>query len=325
MRAAGHGSPAVLARNESASHWDMSIFWRYEAAIIGTIAAIVIGWILHRVGDKLIQHSAGDAPEHYRKRQFLNTALTVAVVVCVIVLWGRHFQAKGTFFGLVAAGLTVALKEPLLSIAGRIAVFAGHMYAVGDRIEVNKLSGDVIDIGFFYTRMMEIGNWIGGDQYTGRIIQFANAEIFGHPVFNYTRNFAYIWDEVELPITYDSNSAVASQILLDVGSEYTKEFLEGAQASVEQMQRYFLVSNFELKPQVYMKVDSNYVHLTMRYLVEPKKRRNAQTFIYTEVFKRIQGRKDIQIGSDTMSVTVQAAKGQELPAELTPKGGEQAA
>lgn len=77
------------------------------------------------------------------------------------------------------------------------------------------------------------------------------------------------------------------------------------------MQRYFLVGNFELKPQVYMKVDSNYVHLTMRYLVDPKRRRNAQTFIYTEVFKRVQQHvPDIQIGSDTMSVTVQAPPGQ---------------
>lgn len=198
----------------------MSVFWKYEAAIIGTVVSILLAWLVKRIGEAVINRRVTDnVPERYRRRHFLTTFVTVAAAICIVVLWARYFQTKGTFFGLLAAGLTVALKEPILSIAARVAIFAGHIYGVGDRIEVNGMSGDVIDVGFFYTRMMEIGSWIGGDQYSGRITQFANAEVFGNPVFNYTRNFAYIWDEVMLPITYDSDSAVASKILLDVGSE----------------------------------------------------------------------------------------------------------
>lgn len=164
--------------------------------------------------------------------------------------------------------------------------------------------------------MMEIGNWISGDQYSGRIVQFANAQIFGTAVFNYTRSFAYIWDEVKLPITYASNFQEATRIMLDTGSKYTQDFLAGAQQNLERMRGYFLVSNFELKPQVYLAFDSNYVTLTMRYLVERKKRRSARNFLFAQILKDIQTRTDISFGSNTMEVAVAPSRPEALPKNM---------
>ncbi len=282
-------------------------YLHYPVSVIGTVVTIVVAVLIWYVGTSYIDRYVHDQREHYRRKNFLSTILIVAAGVAIAILWARLFHNRGTFFGLVGAGVAVALREPLLSIVSRLAIFAGHIYTAGDRIEVEKMSGDVIDIGFFYTRLMEIGNWLGGDQVTGRIVQISNAQVFGKPVFNYTRNFAYIWDEVCLPITYDSNMQEATKILLDVGGEYTKDFLQGARQEMDQMQRYFLVPKFELDPQVYVKITSNWLQLTMRYLVEPKKRRAASSFIYGEVFKRVQQRKDIQIASETMDLTVRRA------------------
>lgn len=294
-------------------------YLHYPVAILGTIAAFVLAWIVHLLGDRIIEHRQMDARERYRERSILSTVLFVLVAVAIVVLWARLLERRGTFLGLLGAGLAIALREPLLSIAGRIAIFVGKMYAVGDRIEINKLTGDVIDVGFFYTRMMELGNWIGGDQASGRTVQFANAGIFGTPVFNYTQSFAYIWDEITMPITYHSNIKAMTEILLDVGGSYTRDFLQGAQAQLEEMKRYFLVGNVELKPQVYMAITSNWVELKMRYVVEPKKRRQAQTYLYAHVFDRIQGRDDISIASETMDLTVHRG----APAD-TEKGADQA-
>jgi len=277
---------------------------KYPVAIIGTVAAILLAWIIHTLGRKYLDAHVRDAKEHYRKLTFLSTTLVVLALAAIIILWARPMQHTGTFLGLIGAGVAVALRDPLLSVAGRIAIFAGNMYSVGDRIEINKMTGDIIDVGFFYTRMMEVGNWIGGDQVTGRLVQFSNSRVFGHAVFNYTQNFAYIWDEVKIPITYESNMQDTTRILLDVGGEYTQEFLKGARTQLEQMRRYFLVPEFELEPQVYVKVTSNWIELTMRYVVDPKKRRSASSFIYTEVFSRMQGRKDITIASETMDLSV---------------------
>jgi small-conductance mechanosensitive channel len=152
--------------------------------------------------------------------------------------------------------------------------------------------------------MMEIGNWISGDQYSGRTIQFANAQVFGTPVFNYTRTFGYIWDEVTIPVTYSSNVKALSDILKDVGGEYTQEFLQGAQQQIERMQRYFMVPRFEVDPDVYIKVTDNYIQVTLRYIVDPKQRRKAASFIYAEAFRRMRERDDVQIGSTTMDLTV---------------------
>ncbi|HZQ25031.1 MAG TPA: mechanosensitive ion channel family protein [Terriglobales bacterium] len=283
-----------------------SMSWlHYPVAIVGTISVIVLALIAHFVARSYINRHTRDPKEHYRKRQFFNTLLTLAAIVTLAILWARPMRHGGTFLGLIGAGIAVALRDPLLSVAGRIAIFAGHMYTVGDRIQLKDMSGDVIDVGFFYTRMMEIGNWIGGDQVSGRIVQIPNSQVFGTAIFNYTQNFNYIWDEVMLPITFSSNLEEASKILTSVGGQYTKEFLKGAQEQMERMRQYFLVPEFELKPNIYVVVTSNWLQLTMRYVVEPKQRRSASSFIYTEVFKRVQEREDIQIASETMDLTIQ--------------------
>jgi small-conductance mechanosensitive channel len=293
----------------------MDWIWQHPVAVWGTVAVLVVGWLAKIIGDKLIDAYVTDPRRHYRLRQLLTTLITLLGAALIGIFWARLLQKTSTFLGLVAAGLAIALREPLLSVAARVAVFAGRIYVVGDRIEIDKMSGDVIDIGFVYTRIMEIGNWISGDQYTGRILQFPNNKIFGAAVFNYTKAFHYVWDEAQLAITYDSNMKAATDILLEVGNNYTREFLEGAERQVHQMQRYFAVETFELKPQVYVKVTTNWVGLTMRYIVHPKKRRVASTYIYREIFDRIFQRDDIQIGSDTMNITVEQAKSERKEAE----------
>lgn len=288
----------------------------HEVEILGTVGTLVLAWLVSFLGRKIID--ARDLPpkEHYRVYRLLNSAILVIAVAALIAFWSKIFAHKGQFWGLIGAGLAISLREPLLSIAGRIAIFASHMYTGGDRIEINKLSGDVIDVGFFYTRMMEIGNWISGDQYSGRLIQFANAQVFGTPVFNYTRTFGYIWDEVRFPVTYASNVKALSDILKSVGREYTQEFLKGAQKQIEKMQRYFMVPRFEVEPDVYLKVTDNYIDVTLRYLVDPRQRRKASSFIYAEAFRQMRERHDIEMGSTTMDVTVH-------PPDSDEKGDEQ--
>jgi small-conductance mechanosensitive channel len=158
----------------------------YPTAIIGTFAVIVAAIMIDVIADRVIRNRNPDARDRYRKRQTLTTMTVVLALIAIVVLWARLLQHTGTFLGLVAGGLAIALKEPLLAIAGRVAILGGGLYSVGDRIEVDKVTGDVIDVGFFYTRMMELGNWIAGDQASGRIVQFSNSKLFGDTVvYNY--------------------------------------------------------------------------------------------------------------------------------------------
>jgi small-conductance mechanosensitive channel len=282
-------------------------FIPHPVSVLGTIGVLVVGAIVLSVGHKILSSRSNNPKEDYRRQRLLSTFVVVIGAIIIVALWSRLFQHTSTFLGLIGAGLAVALREPLLSIAGRIAIFVGHMYTAGDRIEINKMSGDVIDVGFFYTRMMEIGNWIGGDQYSGRMIQFANAQVFGTAVFNYTRNFAYVWDEIKLPVTYGSDIQEARDLLKSAGGEYTREFMAGAEAQIEKMERVFRVPRFEVEPVVYMKVTDNWIELTLRYLVDPHKRRAASSYIFETIFKEIKQRDNIEIASSTMNLTIQNA------------------
>lgn len=276
----------------------------YPVATIGTAIVLVAAFLLDRMGVALLRRRGGSPQEKYMRRTNLGLLTTLGAVLVLIFLWARLFQNKGTFFGLLGAGVALALREPLLSIAGRLSIWAGHMYRVGDRIEFQTMAGDVIGIGIFYTRMLEIGNWIHGDQTTGRIVQFPNASVYQHPVYNYTQHFSYIWDELLLPITYASDAAAATEILVKTGQEYTRDFLESARGELARLKSEFLLPDLNVDPTVYTKVTSNYVELRMRYLVDPRKRRAASSWLYARIFDRVREHPGIGIGSDTMDLTV---------------------
>lgn len=285
---------------------------QYPVATIGTLATIGVAIIVDRIGAAIIRRRAPTDQQRYGWRGNLAIGVTILTALIILFFWARLLEYKGTFFGLLGAGFALAMRDPLLSVAGRLSIWAGHMYRVGDRIEFNGMIGDVVDIGFFYTRMFEIGKWIPADQATGRIVQFPNASVYQSPIFNYTQNFSFIWDELQLPITYSSNILKATEILVSVGEEYTQKFVDPAKSEIEKMRNTFLLPDLTLKPVVYTKVTSNYVELTMRYLVDARHRRDAHSWLNWNMFHRLQPHNDITIGSDTMNLTL--FKGDEDPA-----------
>ena len=277
---------------------------QYPVATIGTLATIGVAIIVDRIGAAIIRRRAPTDQQRYGWRGNLAIGVTILTALIILFFWAGRLQYKGTFFGLLGAGFALALRDPLLSVAGRLSIWAGHMYRVGDRIEFNGMIGDVVNIGFFYTRMFEIGKWIPADQPTGRIVQFPNASVYQNPIFNYTQDFSFIWDEVQLPLTYSSDILKATEILVSVGEEYTHKFVEPAKSEIQKMRNTFLLPDLNLQPVVYTQVTSNYVLLTMRYLVDARNRRDANSWIYWHMLNRLRPHADITIGSGTMNVTL---------------------
>ena len=285
----------------------------YPVATIGTAVVLVAAFAIDSVGEHMIRRGSADERDKYMRRTNLRLIVTIAAVAAIVLLWARLFRNEGTFFGLLGAGLAVAMKEPLLSIAGRLSIWFGHLYRVGDRIEFEGMAGDVISIGVIYTRMLEIGNWIHGDQATGRIVQFPNASVYQSSLYNYTQNFSFIWDELILPVTYSSDVPAACEILVKTGDEYTRDFLANAQGELDKLRDSSYLPDLNLKPAVYTRVTSNYVELRMRYLVDPRKRRAASSWLYQHMFERIRKNENISIGSDTMDLTVHGPGKKETP------------
>ncbi len=175
--------------------------------------------------------------------------------------------------GLFSAGIAFALQELFLGIAGSIYILLIKVYKPGDRIEINKIKGDVIDIDSAYTTMMEIGEWINSDNYTGRIVKISNAFVFKGPIYNYSKDFPFIWDEINLPIKYGSDIDLAKSIVTEIAIETLSDFIKASKVTWEDVVKKYYIEDAQLNPTLAITLTDNWIQLNLRYIVDYKKRR----------------------------------------------------
>ena len=231
-----------------------------------------------------------DDPE----RQFRISRLVARLggVLILVLFIGALFDTTRDLFTLltvVGAGLAIAMREALMSLFawGYITVHAP--YRPGDRIAVNGVRGDVIDVRIVHTILMEIGSWVDADQSTGRIVHVPNAWVFLHTVHNYTRGFHYIWNEIAVTLTFRSDWQAAREIMRSFAEESAAIVEQEARQEIKRMAREYLVFYSILTPFVYVRLMDNGVRLTLRYLCEARKRRGTEhaiTVSMLDAFKK---------------------------------------
>lgn len=181
-----------------------------------------------------------------------------------------------------SAGLAIALKDPLTNIAGWLFITARKPFSVGDRVQIGDHAGDVIDIRLFQFTLLEIRNWVDADQSTGRIIHLPNGKVFLEAQANFSRGFQYIWNEVPVLITFESNWEKAKSILEKIVNEHAEHLSKSAEKKVKEATKKYLITYMHLTPIVYTSVRDSGVLLTMRYLCDPRKRRSSEHEIWED-------------------------------------------
>ena len=210
-------------------------------------------------------------------RQAIHLVTTLLLLTGLVSIWFDDPTRLTTALGLITAGLAFALQKVVTSIAGYFVILRGRTFNVGDRITMGGVRGDVIALGFIQTTIMEMGQppavqnadpamWVHSRQYTGRVVTVSNSKIFDEPVYNYTRDFPYIWEEMTLPITYTADRARAEQILLDVAGRHTVPIGEMGEAALLEMERRYFIRRPELTPKVYFRLTDNWLELTIRFI-----------------------------------------------------------
>jgi small-conductance mechanosensitive channel len=214
--------------------------------------------------------------------------------------------------GLVTAGLAFALQKVITALAGYFVILRGHTFSVGDRITMGGVRGDVIALGFIQTTIMEMGQppsiedktapaWVKSRQYTGRIVTVSNDKIFDEPVYNYTRDFPYLWEEISLPISYTADRERAERILLECADRHTVHIKEMGQEALQMMyQRYFL-HPADMTPKVYYRITNNWLELTVRFMVKDHGIRDLKDAVTRDVLKAFE-RAGITIATTTLNV-----------------------
>jgi small-conductance mechanosensitive channel len=158
-------------------------------------------------------------------------------------------------------------------VAGWFLILIRRPFEVGDRIELGGVKGDVIDIRLFQTSMLEIGNWVGADQSTGRIVNVPNSAIFKKENFNYSRGFEFIWNEIKVIVTFESDWKRAEEIMMSHAVEHAEEMENVIKRKIDIMAQSYMIRYDKFRPIVYVDIKDSGVELSLRYLTEARDRR----------------------------------------------------
>jgi small-conductance mechanosensitive channel len=203
------------------------------------------------------------------------------------------------YLGFITAGLAVALRDPLVNLVGWLFIVIRQPFKVGDRIELDKTAGDVIDIRLFSFSLVEIGNWVDADQSTGRIVHVPNGLLFQQPMFNYTQGFNFVWNEIRVVLTFESDWESAKELLQEIATHHSAIKSEFAAREVRKAAKKFLIHFQHLTPIVWTDVLDNGVRLTIRYLCEPRMRRSSESAIWEDLLKELKTRDNIDFAYPT--------------------------
>lgn len=257
----------------------------FHAAVVIVIAAIVTGMV-SRAAKRMLQARIKDNAARYRASKLTSVAGYVVVIVIAITQFAGQFSGFTVAIGAASAGIAFALQEVIASFAGWLAVAFGGFYSVGDRVQLGGIKGDVIDIGFLRTTIMECGSWVEGDLYNGRIVRVANSFVFKEPVFNYSGDFPFLWDEITVPIKYGCDYELTRTILAEVADEVVGEFTAKATERWQELVRAYRIEDARLKPLVTLVANDNWVQFTLRYVVDHRARRATKDALFSRILAR---------------------------------------
>ncbi len=240
----------------------------------------LLGLILGRMDHASIQ-------TRFWTRQGISLLAAVMLILGLLSIWFNDPTRLATASGLISAGLAFALQHVVTSIAGYFVILRGSTFTVGDRISMGGVRGDLLRLGFIQTTIMEMGQppsvqgadpamWVKSRQFTGRIVTVSNSNIFAEPVFNYTRDFPFIWEEMAIPITYQADRERAENILLDAARTHAVDPDRMAESAKQDLQQRFGVEPIDLEPRVFYRITYNWLELTVRFILGTHQIRGAK-------------------------------------------------
>lgn len=228
---------------------------------------------------RLMLRGRSDVRARFWTQQGVNLVTAVLVLLGLLSIWFDDPARLATAAGLVTAGLAFALQRVITALAGYFVILRGDTFGVGDRITMGGVRGDVIALGFIKTTIMEMGQppsvqaadpamWVRSRQYTGRVVTVTNDKVFDEPVYNFTRDFPYIWEEMSVPITYKADRERAEGILLEAARRNTVRTSEMGKEALERMRTKYFVQGADLEPRVYYRITDNWLELTARFVAK---------------------------------------------------------
>ncbi len=267
--------------------------------IITSFSILLLLWMARWVACAVMKRRVTDDTRFYHYRRALVHFTVFLAFLFVGRIWIKGIDSLATFLGLAGAGIAVSMHDTIANIAGWAFILWRKPFTVGDRVQIGEKAGDVIDIRLLQFSMIEIGNWVDAEQSTGRIIHVPNSMALREPLCNYETGFRYIWHEIPVLITFESNWQKAKKLLTDIAKEKAEHLSEGAEAQIRSAARKYLIHVGTLTPIVYTSARDSGVLLTIRYIVKPRFRRGSEQEIWEAVLTAFAEHEDINLAYPT--------------------------
>jgi small-conductance mechanosensitive channel len=237
-----------------------------------TIVVLLFFFVLRPLLALMVSHRIAEASKRYVARKALTYGGGVVAVIALVWVWVGSLAGLATYLGILSAGLAIALQNPLSNLAGWLFILVRKPFKVGDRITVAEHTGDVIDITLFQWTILEIGQG-DSDQSTGRLIHIPNGWVFTRSLRNGTQGFNFVWEELRVTVTFESDWKKAKKLLLDIAQSETPVTREIAEEQVRRASRNLMIAYQHLTPVVWTAVEDSGVVLTIRFPCPSRQRR----------------------------------------------------
>jgi small-conductance mechanosensitive channel len=290
-----------------------------QTKLVFTLILALVLVLLRRAVLRIVDRRVEDPSLRYRWSKSSAYAAFVFGLLVIVQVWFTAIRSVGTFLGLLSAGLAIALKDLVADLAGWVFILWRRPFDLGDRIQLGDHAGDVVDIRIFAFTILEIGNWVEADQSTGRMIHMPNASVFTLPLSNYTAGFPYLWNELPVLVTFESDWRKAKALLEGIVREETESVSQEAERALKQTTKRFLIHYRKLTPAVYTSVKDSGVMLTIRYLCRPRERRGTAQTLWERILVAFAGHTDIDFAYPTHRTFLNPLEGKEhARAQLPP-------
>lgn len=270
--------------------------------VLASVAIMLAVWLVG-LARRRVASGINDVSSRYRARKLIGITGYALVAIFLLSLFSDRIGQFGVVLGVAGAGIAFALQEVIVSLAGWLALSFGGYYRPGDRIQLGGIKGDVIDIGMLRTTLMEMGDWVHGDNYNGRIVRVANSFVFKEPVFNYSGDFTFLWDEFKLPVRMGSDWRLAQRLIEAAVETHTALFRADAAAQWQTMLGKYLIEPALIDPSITVKVTDNWYEFTARYVVHFRQRRSTRDAIMRDLIIAFEASSPaVQFGSATVEL-----------------------
>ncbi len=270
-----------------------------QKQLLASLAIVVGAWLIRFIILRIIWHRTDNVRKRYMWRKSLTYVVLFISLISIGLIWIEGLRSLTTFFGLLSAGMAIAMRDPIADIAGWFFIIIRRPFVLGDRIEIDKTAGDVVDIHFFQFTLMEIGNWVDADQSTGRVVHIPNGKIFAQNLANYSAGFQYIWNEISVLLTFESDWQKAKSILQSLADQHARSLTHTVQKKIREASRHYMIFYKTLTPIVYTDLKDSGVLLTLRYLCEPRQRRSSRQTFVEAILKEFAEHNDIDFAYPT--------------------------